>query len=541
MKTKKSDISRKLSHVLTAACVLFLLCGIVCGAVSAHDGSDAVTRAAWTDSTKLPTSGDYYLDTDVVVSDEQKVDGTLNLDLNGHVISRSPDIDPSVKFSLINVPEGMTLNLSDSGSTPHWFAYVKKETPWSLLSEEPVAGEGDIKYSFLSDFNIRDAYSAVSSGHKVYVKLLGGCITGGLAKDGGGIINYGTFSMSGGNIVGNNACRTGDSFGGGVSNEMTGFFSMSGGNIVGNSATASHSHGGGVSTLSRFIMTSGVIAGNYTPDGGGGVYLGEGVVFDMSGDALITDNVADPATKGEAGGIQCYGGTLNLSGYAKVTRNIADIDGGVLDNSILHMSDHASVTDNYAFGDSPISAGGVYCSMTLTFSGSPVIKDNFKYVDGKPVACDVYLLELKDNKSYLTVTGKLEPGCEIHIAEPLTGQFGQSDGKYTIVASDAACFHPNSGELHAVIKNGETGQILVWENGPAPKPHKSKSQGSSILLTATPTPVPTVTPTVEPTATQMPMPTSSPVKPTETAKSPVPFIGILTGLGAAAVALRFRK
>ncbi|HJJ30637.1 MAG TPA: InlB B-repeat-containing protein, partial [Methanocorpusculum sp.] len=82
---------------------------------------------------------------------------------------------------------------------------------------------------------------------------------------------------------------------------------------------------------------------------------------------------------------------------------------------------------------------------------------------------------------------------------------------------------------------------------PTPQPQSSSSHsssrndGASVWLTATPTPVPTnAVPTAEPTQA---VPVASPVKPqpTQTSASPVPFIGILAGLGAAAVFFGLRR
>ena len=52
-----------------------------------HD--DAVTWTAWEETNFLPTSGNYYLTEDVILSAQQTVSGTLNLCLNGHTITPS--------------------------------------------------------------------------------------------------------------------------------------------------------------------------------------------------------------------------------------------------------------------------------------------------------------------------------------------------------------------------------------------------------------------------------------------------------------------
>jgi len=130
----------------------------------------------------------------------------------------------------------------------------------------------------------------------------GGTITGGYtgkyvtgSKNGGGIYNAGTLTLSGGTITKN---ADGEK-GGGVYNAENASFTMTGGKISANIAATGEGGatcGGGVYNAENatFTMTGGEISGNYSCDtdneDGGGVYNAGN--FTVGGTAKITGNVA---------------------------------------------------------------------------------------------------------------------------------------------------------------------------------------------------------------------------------------------------------
>ena len=89
---------------------------------------------------------------------------------------------------------------------------------------------------------------------------------------------------------------------------------------------------------------------------------------------------------------------------------------------------------------------------------------------------------------------------------------------------------------HTFTMPGENVEIYpVFEYIPSPVPSRGGSQGSSTWLTETPTPTPTPTPTSD-------VPTVKPItQQTPSGATPVPVIGILAGLGAAAVLFGLRR
>ena len=132
----------------------------------------------------------------------------------------------------------------------------------------------------------------------------------------------GTFNMYGGNITGNNT----SSYGGGVSMTGKSTFNMYGGQITENTA---HSGGGVYSDRDSnsectFNMYDGEISGNTATMYGGGVCIGNSSTFNMSG-GQITDNncISGDNTKRGGGGVY-VGGTMTVSGEAKITDNVRD-------------------------------------------------------------------------------------------------------------------------------------------------------------------------------------------------------------------------
>ena len=180
---------------------------------------------------------------------------------------------------------------------------------------------------------------ATDSGVHVLTKLQGknsgilylysGEISGNTVNNslyGGGVVNAGTFIMTGGKITGNSA----ESCGGGVYN--SGIFEMSGGEISGNTAGG----GGGVCNgyYAQFTMSGGVISGNTASVDGGGVYTVMYSEFIMLG-GEISGNSAE-----EGGGVYIYDATFDRRGGV-ISGNTA-MRG---DNDVFHSGDNNGPTD----------------------------------------------------------------------------------------------------------------------------------------------------------------------------------------------------
>ena len=137
------------------------------------------------------------------------------------------------------------------------------------------------------------------------------------AADGGGVnVEYGTFTMHGGEITGNKAAKDGTGSGVRVHN---GTFEMTGGKIKNNSGSEV---GGGVAVVavSTFTMTGGEITGN-SAKYGGGVYVANST-FTMSG-GTISGNTASFY----AGGVNAFNNTSASGSTAVILGGAAVIKG----------------------------------------------------------------------------------------------------------------------------------------------------------------------------------------------------------------------
>ncbi|MFI3226571.1 MAG: hypothetical protein R3Y09_04070 [Clostridia bacterium] len=281
---------------------------------------------------------------------------TVNLCLNGYDITMT-----NSNRTILNPKNSATLNLYDCGTQVRYY----DESGWV------TAPTADGSWETATETEIADTLAAAHNP----IKIIGGAIYGASSFDKGGagvfIQNYATFNMYGGNILGC-SCSTTSHWGGGVYN-YCGTFNMYNGVIAYNSSST---YAGGlfIRTGSTVNMYGGEIAYNYAPTSGAGVYSGG--VFTMSGDASIHDNYGSYEGSGfyNAGG-----GTLIMQDNSSIYGNISGDGGGAgVDmpsyNSILSMSDNASITGNKSTG---VAVGVEFNSGEMTISDNAEVSGNY--------------------------------------------------------------------------------------------------------------------------------------------------------------------
>lgn len=244
----------------------------------------------------LSVGGSLKLLNDVEYSGSMDVAFDLVIDLNGYVL----------KMNGIKVEKGVHLTIIDSRSDAEHKFTPNTDGLW-VLDE--------------------------TNGTKI---VKGGVIYGGSAEKGGGVYvaGGGTFTMTGGNIVGcmATASATFHARGGGVFVADSGTFNMSGGSITGCTTVGVYSYGGGI--------------------------YNEGTMT-LSGTAEIRDCHAKHSSGGDAfgGGISDNGGTPAISGNVRITGCTAD--GGKTD--AVRMSYRSSISggtfDGSVSNDGTISGG----------------------------------------------------------------------------------------------------------------------------------------------------------------------------------------
>ena len=244
----------------------------------------------------LSVGGSLKLLNDVEYSGSMDVAFDLVIDLNGYVL----------KMTGIKVEKGVHLTIKDSRPDAEHKFTPNTDGLWVL---DETNGTKTVK---------------------------GGVIYGGSAEKGGGVYvaGGGTFTMTGGNIVGcmATASATFHARGGGVFVADSGTFNMSGGSITGCTTVGVYSYGGGI--------------------------YNEGTMT-LSGTAEIRDCHAKHSSGGDAfgGGISDNGGTPAISGNVRITGCTAD--GGKTD--AVRMSYRSSISggtfDGSVSNDGTISGG----------------------------------------------------------------------------------------------------------------------------------------------------------------------------------------
>ena len=310
-------------------------------------GTAAETTAPEDIYAALVAGGSLTMQNDVDYGGSMSVGANLTIDLNGYVL----------KMTGIKVEKGVHLTIIDSRSDAEHKFTPNTDGLWVL---DETNGTKTVK---------------------------GGVIYGGSAEKGGGVYvaGGGTFTMTGGNIVGcmATASATFHARGGGVFVADSGTFNMSGGSITGCTTVGVYSYGGGI--------------------------YNEGTMT-LSGTAEIRDCHAKHSSGGDAfgGGISDNGGTPAISGDVRITGCTAD--GGKTD--AVRMSYRSSISggtfDGSVSNDGTISGG--------TFNGrvvnSKMITDgifNGEVVNEGTISGGTFYGSIKDpgNKiSGVTVTYK---------------------------------------------------------------------------------------------------------------------------------------
>ena len=245
---------------------------------------------------KRNAGGTLTMQNDVDYGGSMSVGANLTIDLNGYVL----------KMTGIKVEKGVHLTIIDNRPNAEHKFTSNANGLW-VLDEQ--------------------------NGTKI---VKGGVIYGGSAEKGGGVYvdGGGTFTMTGGNIVGcmATASATFHARGGGVFVADSGTFNMSGGSITGCTTVGVYSYGGGI--------------------------YNEGTMT-LSGTAEIRDCHAKHSSGGDAfgGGISDNGGTPAISGNVRITGCTAD--GGKTD--AVRMSYRSSISggtfDGSVSNDGTISGG----------------------------------------------------------------------------------------------------------------------------------------------------------------------------------------
>ena len=254
-----------------------------------HDTHSDITFQPWTETDKLPTSGNYYLTRNVTLAGNASPQGA-NVCLNGYTVTLSD-------VGRIN-PSGTT-QLTDCSVN-------------GKLESYPGKANGGVTISGGSKFYL---YGGTLNGVKVEIGQTGG----------------GTFNMYGGKITGN----TKGTVVGQDSQKI--YINMYGGEISGNHIVDQYGGGVFVGNGNQFNMYGGTIRNNSAVDGGGVYIAPKGPAYQagtmtIRGDAVIQDNKANGVTNNVSlpkGSTIKIDGQMNESAQIGVTTKAGPSAGNV--------------------------------------------------------------------------------------------------------------------------------------------------------------------------------------------------------------------
>ena len=317
-------------------------------------------------------------------------------------------------------------------------ASAAEVSTWSGLQSE-ISAAATVTVSLTQDVTAgeNDGAIVIASGKNVTLDLCGHTLSRGLteAKDDGFVIEVksgGTLTMrdsssSGGKITGGYAKN-----GGGVCNSGT--LVIESGAVAENLASE---QGGGVYNSGTLQMTGGAIRENAGANGGG-IYNAEGGTVTLSGAALISTN----KTTKECGGNVATCGTLTVSEQAEISDGYAYTDGGGV---WIGANGVCTVTGGAVTGNNAGRAGsGVCVRGTLRVRGAASITGN--------TGDDVYLPSGKT----IAVTGSLASGAQIGVtAQSAKAVITSGYGTYNSAQPSEYFYENGSGVSPVTLVNGE--------------------------------------------------------------------------------------
>ena len=397
----------------------------------AEHGHTAVAWEEWTSATTLPTSGSYYLGTDVTVTAITILpeNGKLNLCLNGHTVSATIPTS-GTQWRIFGLQAGSVLNITDcsagsgkivatggdvTSGNARGFIFCNTNASGTHASN---TGKVNLYNGTLDASGCTSYMGSVAYVYGVFNQFNGTVICGKGVYGGGLNVNGGTYNLYGGKLTSGKAVfRSGTSYadggnlfvqstgkanllGGSIENGTSEFrggnifkegsgsitidgTTITGGRIVKGSSTSKGFGGNLAATNGTITMKSGTVSDGWVPTGigssavGGNMYIISSAVFTMTGGTISGGSAAN--------GASAWGGNLYFSTSTTNKISGGTVDGGscsfrggniYLDNSttVLEISGGTISGGKIENGGTSYTRGGNIAvgSGTLRISGGTI-------------------------------------------------------------------------------------------------------------------------------------------------------------------------
>lgn len=388
---------------------------------------DKNTPVAWTDATKLPTSGNYYLDVNVETSAVTTMAGDLYLDLNGHTVTHKA-------LTNLIATGANKLTITDT-STAQDGLITTTTLSGSLNALINVQANGQLflEAGTIDGSNITTTYTTANAG----------VITIGNGKI-GGVAAYGSATINGGTVKGWKSSGNGSAIGMMNLTSLT----VNGGEIIGNTVTKSINgtgYGGTIMANGHLTITGGKISGGTAQVGGDNIYVNNASV-----NVVISGGEID-------GGVQ-----LNAYATATVSGNVTVKEGA--NYGLKIKSGKVVDLTGLTGGEIYIDADGKF---TTDFADSGAATAALSFLksgdSGKKLAVDVKaiktaaLIDVSLSKTELELT----EGAD----ETITATADPTDATVTWTSSDDTIATVVNGKITAVKAGTVTITATAEKNG----------------------------------------------------------------------------
>lgn len=389
-------------------------------------GYDKYTPQPWTDGTKLPTSGNYYLDVDVETTAVTNLSGDLYLDLNGHTVTHKA-------LSNVLATGANKLTIDDTPVSGGKITTTPLSGNLNALINVQANGNFRLVNGTIDGSNITTTYTGANAGT---VAIGNGKING--------VAAYGAATVEGGKIIGWTSSGNGSAIGMMNLTSLT----ISGGEIIGGTVTKSINgtgYGGAIMANGHLTIEGGKISGGSATTGGDNIF-----VNNASANVIISGGEIDGGVTLNNYASCVISGTVKINegtnyGLKIPANKTVDLSG--LTGGEVYVDATGVFTANFASNDAATAA------LAFVKAGDPTMK---VAADGL-VLKTVELLSISLDKTSVTL--------EIGEDATVTATADPAAATVTWTSSDEAVATVVNGKITAVSAGTATVTATADYNG----------------------------------------------------------------------------